>query len=345
MPMENLNEENANPQKGLVWNIIKVVLFSFIVLIVLALISVAGAWWFYTSQVNKKFDIASENGLKLTIKKGQSVEEIASMLKENKLMEYPVILKAYLFLNTDKTIQAGYYELPKGSVSLPDLVDTFQNGSFKHKLTFIEGWRTEEYVDYLKKEMGEDFANKFKASKEVKQGYLFPDTYIIEEGYDPENLASWMRNNYEGKAKAGNWESRAETMGITMDEVVILASMVEREMHISSERPKVAGILMKRWQNSWPIQVDATVQYAKATPKDWWPVVTREDLKSIDSPYNTYLNKGLPPGPICNPGKDSIESVLKQVETPYWFYITGKDGKTYYAETLEQHNINVAQHL
>ncbi len=323
---------------------IKTTLFVLLFLFIVTFFVAAGAMWFYDRQINKEYSI-SEKELKLTIKTGSSVGEIAEYLKENNLIDYPLILKVYLFLNPTKTIQAGYYEIPEGKVNLSQLVDTFQNGSFKRRLTFIEGWRTEEYIDYLKEEIGEEFADRFAASKDVKEGYLFPDTYIIEMDYKPENLANWMRKNYETKASSGEWEKRALERGLQMDEVLILASIVEREMHFSSERPKIAGILLKRWQNAWPIQADATVQYAKAGNGNWWPRVTRDDLRSINSPYNTYLNKGLPPGPICNPSKDSIEAVLDYVETPYWFYISGKDGKTYYAETLEQHNQNVAKYL
>ena len=93
------------------------------------------------------------------------------------------------------------------------------------------------------------------------------------------------------------------------------------------------------------MQVDATIQYAKGNAKDWWPIVTRDDYKNYLSPYNTYLNKGLPPGPICNPSQSSIEAVVNYKTSPYWFYISGRDGKTHYAKTLEEHNQNVAQYL
>ena len=124
-----------------------------------------------------------------------------------------------------------------------------------------------------------------------------------------------------------------------------MASIIEREVSIDKDRAKIAGIYVKRLQNDWPLQADATVQYAKGTSKDWWPTVSSYDLKNNTSSYNTYLNKGLPPKPICNPGIKSIEAVVKYEESSYWFYITGKDGVTHYAETLEEHNQNISKFL
>lgn len=138
------------------------------------------------------------------------------------------------------------------------------------------------------------------------------------------------------------------------EEVLILASIVEREVKFNNDRPIVAGILLKRLEKNWPLQADATVQYAIASAKckgksakcgNWWPKnLTREDLK-IKSPYNTYLYPGLPPGPICNPGLAAIEAVLNPVGSEYWFYLSDEEGKMHYAKTAEEHEENISKYL
>ena len=298
---------------------------------------------YYNQEIQKDI-VTDEKELVITIEKGMGVKEISLELAKRKVIQFPELLQIYMKLNPGKTIQAGYYHIKLENMDLIDLVDEFQKGSFESKLTFLEGWRIEEYVDYLRDELGDEFADKFAASEYIKEGYLFPDTYVIDKDYKAENLASWMRNNFS-KRVTSQMIDDAGLKGLSLEEVVIIASIVEREMNDKKERPIVAGILIKRLQNSWALQADATIQYAKGTSKDWWPIVTRADYAGFDSSYNTYLNKGLPPGPISNPGLNSIESVIDYQETPYWFYISGTDGKTYYAKTLEEHNLNIEKYL
>lgn len=313
------------------------------IVIILPLLALFGMYFYYSAEINKKIKV--NEGLEFAVEKGSSVDAISSQLKELGLVRDPNVLKAYLYFHDDKSLQAGYYRIPEGEINLIELVEILQSGSFEQKLTFIEGWRVEEYVDHLRKIMGDEFADEFAASPYLKEGYMFPDTYIIAADYDPDNLASWMRNNFDQKAKTNKWEERAFEKGFTVEEVIIFASILEREMHIKKDRPIVAGILIKRYQNGWPLQADATIQYAKGNSQDWWPIVVRADLQGVNSLYNTYQHKELPPAPIANPSLSAVEAILNYEETPYWFYITGNDGTTHYAETLDQHNINVSRYI
>jgi len=127
--------------------------------------------------------------------------------------------------------------------------------------------------------------------------------------------------------------------------VVILASVVEREVSKKEDREIVAGILLKRLKNEWPLDADATIQYAVGVSKNWWPSSLKNADLEINSPFNSRKNKGLPPAPICNPSISAIEAVYAYRESPYWFYLDGSDGTTYFAETLEKHNENIATHL
>ena len=139
-------------------------------------------------------------------------------------------------------------------------------------------------------------------------------------------------------------EKEAQKAGLNKKEVLTLASLIEREAKHNEDRAIVAGILIKRGENDWPLQIDATVQYVLGRERNWWPQVTKRDLNT-NSPYNTYKNKGLPPGPICNPGLASIKAVLYPKKTDFWFYLSDKTGKMHYARTNGEHNANIRKYL
>jgi len=131
---------------------------------------------------------------------------------------------------------------------------------------------------------------------------------------------------------------------------LIIASLIEREVKTPADRAIVGGIISKRLDNGWPLQIDATVQYASATSHcsadpadcDWWQPITDTKFPSL---FNTYLHSGLPPAPICNPGLASITASASPQDSQYWYYLTGTDGQTYFAQTLGEHNLNIDKHL
>jgi UPF0755 protein len=131
---------------------------------------------------------------------------------------------------------------------------------------------------------------------------------------------------------------------LTFVEAVTLASIIERETKTDAERPIVAGILINRLNAGMPLQVDAAVQYAIGTSKDWWPILGLTDLK-INSPFNTYKFAGLPPAPIANPGLSSLKAAFAPTATSYWYYIHDSTGQIHYAKTLAEHNANIAKFL
>lgn len=140
----------------------------------------------------------------------------------------------------------------------------------------------------------------------------------------------------------------AKTIDLSLGQVIILASIVEREGRSAEDRPIIAGILLKRLKADWPLQTDATLQYAlgyQAREKSWWKKSLTLEDKNVRSAYNTYLNPGLPPGPISNPGIESIKAVIYPKESEYWYYLHDPAGSVHYATTIEEHNANVAQYL
>ena len=135
---------------------------------------------------------------------------------------------------------------------------------------------------------------------------------------------------------------------LTLEEVIILASIVEREGKTGQDRPVIAGVLLNRMQKGWPLETDATLQYAlgyQSKDKTWWKKTLTQDDKLIDSPYNTYMNPGFPPGPISNPGIQSINAVIYPKKTEYMYYLHDEKGNVHFAKSLEEHERNIETYL
>jgi UPF0755 protein len=221
-------------------------------------------------------------------------------------------------------------------------------------VTIPEGLRREEiaekFISGLEKQGSEimHFRSEFLEESSDLEGYLFPDTYLFPRDVKASVVVSTLRNTFNMKMEevGNNYPS-----GYGLNDIVTLASLIEREAITDEERPVVAGILYNRLTNNWPLQVDATVQYAIANVRckdkvecSWWPKsLTREDLE-VDSPYNTYKYPGMPPFPISNPGLKSLIAAVNPTSSDYYFYIH-VDGKIYYAKTLSEHNENVRKYL
>ncbi|MDO8569969.1 MAG: endolytic transglycosylase MltG [Candidatus Daviesbacteria bacterium] len=216
------------------------------------------------------------------------------------------------------------------------------------RVTLIEGWRIEEMAVKLNKELG--IKNKAFID-EAKEGYMFPDTYMFDPKATPSEIVAILRDNFEKKYDT-KLKNKIQKLGLTTDEGVILASIVEREARSDEVRRMVASILLKRFKIDMGLNADATIQYA-LIPKGtinppaggWWKRnLTADDLK-IASPYNTYLYRGLPPSPIANPSLSSLEAVANSdPKTPYLYYYHDSKGNSYYAKSLDEHNRNVAEH-
>lgn len=323
---------------------LKTILISSFAFIAVVVLTIMGAYLYYNYQITRKVIIPREKSL-VKIEKGSTLNDISKQLVDLGIIDYPEVLKVYSMLSGTKVIKAGVFELPNTPINMIDVLEIFDKGPATKRLTFLEGWRVNEYTDYLEKEMGKPFSDKFAKSSYIKEGYMYPDTYIVDLDYDPENLASTMRNTFDKKV-GDNILMQGVNKGLTKEEVVILASVVEREMNDPAQMPVVAGILLKRLKQGWPLQVDATVQYALGKKGNWWPKIGGSDVDRTNSPYNSYQNKGLPPTPIANPSIIAIKSVINADDTtPYYYYLTAPGGKTYYSKTVEEHNANVNKYL
>ena len=286
------------------------------------------------------------------IKPGQSVTIIAKNLKNAKLIKSPLAFRLLVAQSgIAKNIQAGDFRLSP-SLSSREIAGLLTHGAIDIWITFPEGLRVEEIAQIIEAKLNTPINDKYQFDKEEfikisKEGYMFPDTYLIARDSTAADIANRMRKTFDEKVDKKILSSGAQN-NLAQEEVIILASLIEREAKDSQERPIIAGILINRLKAGVPLQVDASVQYAKGydiAKNSWWPPVTASDYQTIKSPYNTYLFPGLSPGPIASPGIGSIRAAAKPQKTDYFYYLHDLQGKIHYATTIEEHNKNVQEYL
>lgn len=286
----------------------------------------------------------------LVIPKGASVDAIGQQLKEAGVIRSPACFKmSVIRQGIAKQIQAGGYKLTP-TLSVDEITQALTKGQNDIWVTLLEGWRREEIASAVTNafnEAGSLFSEAtFLALTEDKEGYLFPDTYLFPLDATEATTVSILENTF-AKRMEKEIQPLLNQSKRTSADVVIMASLVEREAKSREDRPIVAGILWKRLESGWPLQVDATLQYAKgynSKEESWWTPPAALD-KSINSPYNTYQNPGLPPTPICSPSLASLKAAVSPQTSTYWYYLTDNEGTMHYAQTLEEHTANINRYL
>jgi len=291
-------------------------------------------------------DDKDKTPLIFVVERGESVSSIARKLESQKLIRNR--LAFYLLvkqMGIEKQIQAGDFRLFR-TMSAKTLAEELTHGTLDVWLTIIEGMRVEEIASLLAKDLDIP-ASVFIDQASEFEGFLFPDTYLIPKGATSEQAISIFRNNFDKKVTS-ELRNQFKSQGLTLNEAVTLASVLEREAQSLTDKKMVAGILYNRLEIGMPLQVDATVQYALGysnLERSWWRKgLNNADLK-IDSDYNTYANPGLPPSPIANPGLNSLTAVAQPTSNDYLYYITDNQGQMHYAKTLEGHNRNIESYL
>jgi len=300
--------------------------------------------------------------VRFQIQHGDSLPDIAQSLSEAKVLNSRFLFMVYLLSNNmADSIQAGIYTIPAGA-TVVDLAEMFQHGVNDTKVTFLEGWRVEEFARLAASKLDKVEYETFVEMAKPYEGYLFPDTYELALDTDEEQLLQILTTTFAKKTKDLILPSHEEELGLTKEQIIVMASLVEREVRLQEDREIVAGIMLKRLKEDMKLDVDATTQYVVAPNRlcnkyecvvtfdtmldySWWPHDLTEDELNLNSPYNTRKNKGLPPEPICSPSISAIEAVLKNSKTPYYFYLNDVQGNTHYATTLEEHNINIERYL
>ena len=306
----------------------------------------------------------SSEPIEFTIQPGESAATIGSRLERLGIIRDAELFRLLLrYWGLDQQLEAGDYAL-SGNMPMSEVVTQLRRGRLLAKtVTIREGLRAEE-VAYLLASEGlvdqEEFINLVRgdtfqydflrdrpaSAPSTLEGFLFPDTYEFVVSISATQLIDTMLQNFDRRVTI-EMRQRALDQGLTLYEALAVASIVEREAVLAEERPVIASVYLNRLRKGIYLEADPTVQYGKGydvAAGRWWPQITAADLRTVDSPYNTYIHPGLPPGPICSPGLASIEAVLQPAETNYLFFLAKGDGSHVFAETFEEHLQNQAKY-
>lgn len=300
----------------------------------------------FKSVINKPLKITSDE--QILIEQGESFYSLLNELKTEDKIKNTLIIKAYTkFKGMDLEIIPGQYTL-NGNMSTNDIIELLQSVSDENYINFTipEGFTIDDIAEKLEKENICTSAEFINAVKEYPlpsyikennnkrynlEGFLFPDTYKFEVGIEPEAIVKTLLSRFDEV-----WNEIVTNLGIKVNDgdiekIVTVASMVEKEARVDEERATIASVIYNRVKKDMTLSIDATILYAYGYHKD---KLYYKDLE-IESPYNTYLYKGLPIGPISNPGAQSIIAALKPEDTDYLFYVLESDNKHYFTNNDE----------
>ncbi|MBI4414900.1 MAG: endolytic transglycosylase MltG [Candidatus Kerfeldbacteria bacterium] len=333
--------------------------------VILTLILVAGAG---VAMLFVSLMPPSESGTEqsFTIQKGEGVKEVAAALKRGRLIKSTFAFETYVWLEGSSTsFQAGEY-LVSPMMSSQELMSLFTRGDTASRETVItipEGWTLRQIGSYLVNEKKLFTQDAWEAAADATdsrtlipgvtytflsdkpasatlEGYLFPDTYRVFKNASPADVMKKMLDGFGVRVDEATL-AQIRDQGKSVFDVVTLASIVEKEVRTDADRAMVADIFLKRLRDGIALQSDATVNYVtgKNTTRP-----SSEDV-AVDSPYNTYAVRGLPPGPIANPGLAAIRAVLNPESNPYYYFLTKEDGTAVFGVTFEEHKANKAKYL
>lgn len=298
-----------------------------------------------------------------TVEPGETVAQIAERLKQAGLVSDAELFRRYVqYHGLDAGIEAGEFTL-RQTMTLPEIAKALQRAVRPEQaITIQEGLRLEQVAVAIEQQTGipraeflalattgwrdAGFSYSFLSdlpANATLEGFLFPETYRLPENPTALDVLGRMLETFDARVTP-QMRVAAASHGLNVYQLVTLASIVEREAMLDAERPIIAGVYHNRLNDGWYLAACPTVQYALGTPADWWPAFTLEQTE-VDSPYNTYRNLGLPPGPICSPGLASIQATANPAQTDYYFFLadcTKNDGSHLFARTAEEHNANYA---
>ncbi|MDP3958042.1 MAG: endolytic transglycosylase MltG [bacterium] len=271
------------------------------------------------------------------VERGLSLGEIARELETKRVLRAPGLFEFTIRLFGDsRDVMAGDYLFTK-RIAMPRVAWRLLHGTFNLTpvaVTVPEGTTRKAMAELYAKRIPSFDGNAFLAATERKEGYLFPDTYFFFPNATSGQVVAEMERNFN--AKLGTLEDDIEKTGHSVRGIIIMASILEGEAHRSEDRKIIAGILWKRIKLGMPLQVDAPFLYEIG--KNTYELTTN-DL-AADSPYNTYTRRGLPAGPIGNPGLDAILATLYPTESPFLYYLSDRGGTIHYSATFEKHKQN-----
>ncbi len=324
------------------------IVYIILAFFVIVLISLIIFWW----QIRTPLNSAGEVKI-FKVSKGNSAKVIAQNLEKAGLIKSPFLFRLYVFLALSQySLKPGEYEL-SSKMPIRDIGDTLVFGGTNEVIiTIPEGFnlkqiedrlvvsglaKQNELMNYIFLKDGPSILSD-KPQTASLEGYLFPDTYRFFKDATLSDIVNKMIRNLDNKLTP-DLKTAIKNSSYSTYEILTLASLIEKEISKDSDRPMVAGILWKRLKAGVPLQVDATLVYITGRQE-----ISEAD-KKINSSYNTYFYRGLPKGPIASPGLSAIRAAVFPEASPYWYYLSTKDGTTIFSKTLEEHNRNKAIYL
>jgi len=324
---------------------------SVAILVMVAVIVTASSLWFRNAVYgDRSLPVASTT---IVIPRGANFGDVVAVLQDHRVLAHPIAFRILARMRSDESdIKAGAYAIGPHQTS-DDILRTIVAGQNQVAVwvTIPEGFTAREIAQTLsERNLGSSVAYERifdHAGLQIDgrrtpslEGYLFPSTYLIPIDSPPAAVAKVMTDQFLRELPP-DADARAKMLGLTVPEVVTIASLVEREAKADDERALMAGVYYNRLRSGMPLEVDATIEYIFP---EHHTVITKRDL-AIDSPYNSYLHTGLPPTPIANPGKASLDAAFDPRPSEYLYYVYKGDGHHAFARTLAEHNANVERYL
>ncbi|WHY76285.1 endolytic transglycosylase MltG [Neobacillus sp. WH10] len=349
--------------------IVRKIVLIISILMLLFIVLIGGGGYFYIQSALKPLDSSSKKQKTVEIPLGSSVTGIAEKLEANGIIKNAKVFKYYVKLKNEGGFMAGDYQLSP-SMDVPEIVSRLKTGKVlakaSFKITVPEGQQLKEIAAIMAKatnQKEDDVFNKLNDKEFIKtlmakypdiltdeilhstvkyplEGYLYPATYPF---YKPNPSVEEMVTAMLDKTRnvLSDYTEESNKKKLSIHQLLTMASLVEEEATEKADRKMIASVFYNRMKKGMPLQTDPTVLYAQGKHKD---KVLYEDLE-VDSPYNTYKNKGLPPGPIANAGKMSVEAALEPAETDFYYFLATADGDVIFTKTLDEHNQEKAKHI
>jgi UPF0755 protein len=289
----------------------------------------------------------------VVIERGSTFAQVTAALRDKGVLQHPLAFRILARLrHADSDVKAGEYRFPAHQTSDDILKRLVRGEQFAVWVTIPEGYTAKEIAQVLaSRSLGDASAYEriFLESGGITvggrptanlEGYLYPSTYLLPTDDSPRQIARVLVDQFRQELPR-DAAARARALHLTVPDVVTIASLIEREGKADDERPTIASVIYNRLRLGMPLEIDASIEYTFPEHHD---VITKRDLES-DSPYNTYRHTGLPPTPIANPGKPSLDAAFAPAHSDFLYYVAKGDGHHAFAKTLQEHNANVARYL
>jgi peptidoglycan lytic transglycosylase G len=321
------------------------------------IVAIATTAIFVWSQLNQPYRKFSEDKLAVAIPPGTSLDSASRLLATKGVVKHPWLLKSLFYYNrTQGKMKAGEYVFDRAMTPYQVYEKLLRGEQQYLVLTIPEGTNTFDLPGILAKEgiKPEDVQAAMKSPSTLAElqsidpgihsceGFLFPETYFLTKTDDAQKILLVMIGQFKKKFLP-QIQTRAKELGMSVVNIVTLASLIEKETGQGSERRLISGVFHNRLKHSMLLQCDPTVIYALRLNNEYKGFITRADLQK-PSPYNTYVSAGLPPGPICNPGAAAIMAAMNPETTDKLYFVSKNDGTHYFSATLQEHNRAVQQY-